>query len=79
MDSLSRSVIIQNGSPQECDSWAACEIIRLREEVARLRKDKKRLDWLQDGSAPVNDVLSHFMYCEHVNLRKEIDSARKKA
>lgn len=41
MDSLSRSIIIQDGRRQECDSWAASEIIRLREEVSRLRAEAK--------------------------------------
>ncbi len=40
MDSLARSVIIQDGQSQECDSWAAAEIIRLREEVARITAER---------------------------------------
>lgn len=51
----------------------------LEKENAALRADKERVDWLQSDTVRVDDVLSHFMHHQDVDLRAAIDASRNEA
>ena len=54
------------------------EIRHLERENAALRKDKERLDWIQENGPRVVNVLYHWQVWDDPEFRAIVDAARSK-